>query len=162
MREIVVEIGGIQVSNDPDTYLKTYALGSCVAIMLYDQVSKTAGMAHVALSDSSINKEKSEKVPGYFADTAIPKLCSMMKEKIVPIVFGNLIVKITGGAVVLDNYSFFNIGEKNVEVIRKLTKEYGMSIVKEDVGANYSRTVRIDVKTGLITISNMQKGKWEL
>ena len=61
-------IGEFGVSRDGERIIKTYALGSCVAVVVYDHVRSTAGMMHVALPDSSVNADKAKQLPGYFDD----------------------------------------------------------------------------------------------
>ena len=56
MRQIVVGVGDGGVSRNPDSTIVTYALGSCVAVILYDPVAKVAGMLHYMLPESSISK----------------------------------------------------------------------------------------------------------
>ena len=58
MAEIVLGIGGIGATNTKGSSLKTYALGSCIAVVILDPQTRTVGMVHVALPDSSIKPEK--------------------------------------------------------------------------------------------------------
>ncbi|GAB1483918.1 hypothetical protein MASR2M78_27350 [Treponema sp.] len=53
-----VGIGEWAVSKSIDDVIKTYALGSCVAVIIYDAKAKVGGLIHVALPDSSIDAEK--------------------------------------------------------------------------------------------------------
>ena len=68
-------IGEFDASNNPGVNLKTYALGSCVGVVLLHLPTRTAGLIHIALPDSSIaaGKAYSDR-PGYFADLGIPAL----------------------------------------------------------------------------------------
>ena len=52
----------------------THALGSCVAVCLWDPVSRVGGMLHFLLPESSINPERAREQPATFADTGIPLL----------------------------------------------------------------------------------------
>ncbi len=49
MTDLLVGIGGIEVSCNPDVTILTMALGSCVAIVACDPATGATGMAHVAL-----------------------------------------------------------------------------------------------------------------
>ncbi len=40
MSDIIIGIGEIAVSNKPGDIIKTYALGSCVAVIMYDKEHK--------------------------------------------------------------------------------------------------------------------------
>ena len=74
MRQLVVGVGDGGVTRDAESVLVTYALGSCIAVMLYDPVVKVAGMVHFMLPESSASPEKSQARPWMFADTGIPLL----------------------------------------------------------------------------------------
>jgi chemotaxis protein CheD len=156
---IDVGIGDLQTTNKRGYSLKTYALGSCVAVTLYDKESKTTGMIHIALPDSSINPEKAKMKPGYFADTGIESLLKTMRKN------GwqgkKLIVKMIGGASIMDENNHFDIGRRNIVSAKRILWKNGLGVLKEDVGGKKSRTVSIDVDTGEVTISN-SKSKWTL
>jgi len=148
-----VGIGEMAVSKNPDDHLKTFGLGSCVAIIALDPKVKAVGLLHIALPDSSINPEKAKKLPGYFADTGIPHLIQeLAKLGCHPKGLG-LVIKIVGGAQVMDPNQRFNIGKRNVLTIKKLLWSIQLAVVAEETGGSISRTVDVDVKTGRVTIS---------
>ena len=43
MSLITVDIAGLKTSSDPDAVIVTYALGSCIAVIVYDAVRKVGG-----------------------------------------------------------------------------------------------------------------------
>ena len=73
-RRIVIGIGEYAVSSEPDALIVTHALGSCVAVCLWDPVAGIGGMIHVLLPDSTINPVRAAAQPAAFADTGIPLL----------------------------------------------------------------------------------------
>ena len=106
-----IGIGHIKASATPGDEIKTYALGSCVAVILYDKKSKIAGMIHLALPDSSVNTEKAKSLPGYFADTGLPLLLKEFKK-----LGGDrktTVIKIAGGSSIMDENKTFDIGKRN-------------------------------------------------
>jgi len=121
-------------------------------------------MIHIALPDSSISPDKVKERPGYFADTGIPALLRLMNSKGCRIVKGGkgMIVKMAGGANVMDTNNTFNIGKRNALAAKKILWSFGMGPVAEDIGGNHSRTVSVEVKTGKIVLSCHQKGEWKL
>lgn len=154
-----VGIGEICVSSSPDDLIKTYALGSCVAVMVYDRTSRVAGMIHVALPESKVNAEKGKQKPGYFADTGIPLLLQKFASA-----GGNqrkAQFKLAGGASILDEKRTFDIGRRNVIAIKRQLWKFGLGVVGEDVGGKSSRTVSIAPATGEIILSNAQR-VWSL
>lgn len=89
-------------------------------MILVDPKTETVGMAHIAQPDSSINKAKATEKPGYFADSAIPALLTQMTK------FGcdprgkGMVVKLCGGANVMDTNDIFQIGKRNALAIKKI------------------------------------------
>ena len=161
MSNIVLGVGELGAANSPGTVIKTYALGSCVAIILLDPKTRTVGMAHIALPDSSINAQRAQERPGYFADTGIPALLKeMSKNGCKP--GKTTIVKLVGGAQVMDNNKVFNIGKRNVLAIKKILWKYGMGSRAEDIGGNISRTVQVDVDRGKVLITSSNRKSWEI
>lgn len=67
MRQVVVGVADGSVSQDPDSMLVTYALGSCIAVMLHDPVAGVSGMVHYMLPESSLSSERSTARPWMFA-----------------------------------------------------------------------------------------------
>ena len=162
MEERIIGIGDIAVEDEKDTCIKTYALGSCVALILYDTITKTGAMAHVALPDSAIDKKRAITKPGYFGDTALPALIKKLKAKNIAVTSSNIKVIVTGGASMLNKSSFFNIGKKNVESVKNSIKEHRLKITKEETGSTISRTATLDIDTGKVILFNPTKGVWEL
>lgn len=161
MGNLILGVGDYGAINKQGDVIKTFALGSCVAVILLDPKTKTIGMAHVALPDSKISPERVKERPGYFADTGIPVLIERMKSLGVGKARG-LIVKLAGGACVMDPNSTFNIGKRNILAIRKCLWKYGMGAVAEDVGGNISRTVSVSVDTGKVVIASLGKDNWSI
>lgn len=154
-----VGIGEYVVSAEKEDILKTYALGSCVAVLAWDKVNRIAGMIHVALPESSINPEKAVSKPGYFADTGVELMLKDMKKKGADL--RKLVIKLAGGSSIMDANRKFDIGKRNVIAIKRYLWKTGLGVVKEDVGGTISRTVSMEVSTGEIILSNAQ-GSWNL
>lgn len=157
-----VGIGGIGVASKPEEVLKTMALGSCVAILLLDPVRRIVGMDHVALPDSSIDPSQARDRPGHFADTGLPALLAEMVRAGYQGDGRSLIVKLAGGAAVMEAGSSFDIGRRNVLAIKKLLWARRMGAVAEDVGSNISRTVEVSVSEGRVHIHSPGRGSWEI
>src|SRR5262245_21560651 len=73
-QRVVVGVGEMGVSNNSSITLSTYALGSCVAVIIYDPVVKAGGLLHMMLPDSKISPDKAIAQPAMFADTGLPLL----------------------------------------------------------------------------------------
>lgn len=68
---IDLTIGEVKVAKPP-TRLRTSALGSCVACVLYDKVEQVGGMAHIMLPTTDNYLRGAD--PLKYADEAIPYL----------------------------------------------------------------------------------------
>lgn len=149
----IIGIGEYAVSSDEEDEIKTFALGSCVALVIYCPNRKILGMAHIALPDSTIIKEEINKFKyGYFADIAVPMLFNK--------VCGGFLnykkeynVSIFGGAFSKNEKDIFNVGQKNIEKIKNILTQNNVSFDFSNTGGYYSRTIKVDVKTGTPVLS---------
>ena len=162
MAQINIGIGEWGISGNPDDHLKTFGLGSCVAVIALEPTIRTASLMHVALPSSDINPEKSIEKPAYFADTAVPMLIKKMAELGGHPGGTGLIVKLVGGAQVADPNQRFNIGKRNILALRKLFWKLRIPIYAEDTGGETSRTVDICVKNGKTTIISPGGKTWSI
>lgn len=160
MSMITIGVGEHGATKAPDSGVKTYALGSCVSIILLDPKTRTVGMAHIALPDSAVQPDRVKERPAYFVDSGIPALFMAMQEQGCAPNGKGMIVKLAGGAKVMDQNSVFNIGKRNVLAIRKLLWKYGLGPVAEDVGDKISRTVTVEVNSGKVIINSASRGEW--
>jgi chemotaxis protein CheD len=78
--EIVVGVGDCKIAAFPATTLSTYALGSCIAMVIYDWKSRIGGLLHVMLPDSSIDRARAGTNPYVYVDTGVPALFRRMEE----------------------------------------------------------------------------------
>jgi len=152
MADIVVGISDMKVSNKVGDVLVTYALGSCIGLSVYDPVVKVGGLLHYMLPDSTLDAGKAKENPYMFADTGIPllfKSCyALGADK------KRMIVKVAGGASILDDTNYFRIGQKNITALRKIFWKNNVLIEKEDVGKNHNRTVRLEIAGGKFLVKS--------
>ena len=151
----VVGIGDCIVSADPEAVLTTYALGSCISVVLYDPKARVGGLLHYMLPDSSLDKNKAHARPFMFADTGIPLLFHQAYR--LGAVKANLEIAVFGGAQVMDANETFNIGKRNHLALRKIFWQAGVLSRREDVGGTLARTVSLDIGNGRIMLRSGQK-----
>ncbi len=154
-----IGIGHIKATSKPGDEIKTYALGSCIAVIMYDKKEKIAGMIHIALPNSAVNPEKAQSLPGYFVNTGLPLLLTEFKK-----LGGDrktTVIKIAGGSSIMDENKTFDIGKRNAIAVKRFLWKQKLGVMKEDIGGNISRTVSINTDTGRVLLSNV-KNKWEL
>lgn len=142
------------VSDDPNVLLVTYALGSCIAVVAWDRIQCVGGMIHFSLPLSSINPEKAAILPTMFGDTGVPILFRSLYE--IGAQKRNLVVKIAGAARLhtVHTNSVMDIGSRNYVVVRKMLWKNNIFISAEDVGGSKSRTVRLWIRDGAVTVSS--------
>lgn len=154
---IKVGMADMNICKSPDA-ITTLGLGSCVGIVLYDSVSKIAGMVHVMLPDST-KIRKNENI-AKFADTGIQALIELMVKN--GSKSSGLTAKIAGGAQMFNFNSgneMLRIGERNVEAAKAKLKELKIPIIAEDTGLNYGRTIEFFPETGELVIKSVGKPK---
>jgi len=133
-----------------DSDMTTYALGSCIAVAIFDPASHVGGMLHYMLPEASLNPEKARTSPYMFADTGIPLLFrAAYKEGAVR---GRLVIKLAGGANVMDQSNHFNIGKRNYLAARKLLYKNNLLITSELVGGVSGKTMRLHLSDGRVDV----------
>jgi chemotaxis protein CheD len=153
----IVGVADMKVSNNPGESIITYSLGSCIGLVIYDPVVKVGGMLYYMLPDSSIDKNKAAARPYMFADSGIPRLFKSAYQ--LGAAKQRMKVYVAGGAEILDQQGFFNIGKRNYMALKKLFFKNKVMISQQDVGGNVNRTVRIEIATGDIYVKTSGSGE---
>lgn len=140
--------GEFAITSDSDDLPIATLLGSCVAVMIYDDVKKIKGMNHFLLP-SSCAKGASCRFGLYAMETMLNEMYKLGSKK------ENLSAKIAGGGAILQSFSD-NIGERNVMFARHFCKTEGIKIISESVLGNSGRIVMLDseFKTIVRSIAN--------
>lgn len=150
---LVVGIGEFAVADRPDQLIVTHALGSCIAVCLYDPVSGVAGMLHFLLPESNINADRARQQPAAFADTGIPLLLETAYK--LGLEKKRAIVKIAGGAETGEASSAsLQIGKRNALAAKNLMWKNGVLVKSYDVGGSAVRTVHLSARDGRVQIFN--------
>ena len=149
-KTLVVGVADLVVSNDSTAEIVTYSLGSCLGITIYDPVKKIGGLLHLMLPDSTIDAVKASAMPYMFVDTGVPRLFhaayNLGADR------SRLSVKVAGGAQMLDQQGIFNIGLRNFAALEKIIQQNGLRLHAVDTGGLSSRTMRLDLTTGNVSI----------
>ncbi len=145
-KNLVVGVGDMLASNDAQSTLVTYSLGSCVGVVIYDATARVGGLLHAMLPDSSINAERAASRPFMFVDTGLPALFHSVYA--LGALKHRLVVKVAGGAQFLDEKKVFNIGERNSEATRAVLARNGVMPAVFLCGGRESRTLKLDLATG--------------
>jgi chemotaxis protein CheD len=152
-KRIVVGIGEFAVSNDRESLILTHALGSCVAVCLWDPHVRVAGLIHVLLPDSRINVDRAGQQPAAFADTGIPLLFQtayaygvQKKRCQVHLVGGADVTGLGAGQTA--------VGKRNILAARALLWKNGVMLQAEAVGGRDARNVSMNVSDGRIQVTS--------
>jgi chemotaxis protein CheD len=130
-------------------------LGSCIGVAIWDPEVHVGGMIHYMLPESSISPAKAKTSPAMFADSGIPAMFRAAYE--LGAAKKRMVVKVAGGSHLLDDSGTFNIGKRNYVTLRKILWKNGVLIDAENVGGSISRTMKLCVGTGRVTIKTRGK-----
>ena len=154
MQNLVVGVADYRVSNDPGMILTTYALGSCVAVLLYDAAARAGGMLHFMLPSAQNDPKKGLENPAMFADTGIQALLRDMQK------LGadrkRMVAHLAGGSCILDAERLFNIGNRNAIAARTILWRVGVMIDNESLGGDTMRSVGLRVANGQVWLKQHQ------
>jgi chemotaxis protein CheD len=157
-RRVVIGIGEYAVSNRPGDVIVTHALGSCIAVCIFDPAVGVAGMLHFLLPEARINPERARQQPAVFADTGIPLLFQTAFR------YGfdrqRAIIKLVGGAEMTPSAAAsFGTGRRNVLAAKNLLWRNGMFVSGVEVGGTGARTLHLAVASGRLEVVNGQSYK---
>jgi chemotaxis protein CheD len=152
-----VGVGDMKISTERGDMIITHALGSCLGIAVHDPC--VGGLLHVMLPLSTIDPVKAFKNPFMFVDTGFAQLLSTcfkagaQKHR--------LEIRVAGGTNSKDREEedLFQIGKRNLVILRKLLWKNGLLLKSYDVGGTDSRTMALEIGSGKVTIKS--GGQWK-
>jgi chemotaxis protein CheD len=157
LRQTLVRVGRHAVGSAGDL-LVAVGLGSCIAVILHDPVSRVGGMAHVLLPDASSATDTSN--PFRFAISAVPNLVQSLREAGSTV--RSLEARLVGGASMFSSLlspTAVSMGERNLIASRTALRTVGIPLLGEDVGGEYGRTVRFDIESGVVTVTSVSRAE---
>ena len=142
----------MKISSSPEDEIITFALGSCLGITIYDPVAHVGGMVHVMLPTSAIDPVKASMNPCMFVDTGVKNL--FLESYKAGAQRNRLVVFAAGGACAngLEQDDYFQIGKRNVTVLRSLLWKNGIILKNSDFGGSLARTMSLEMGTGKVLI----------
>lgn len=137
--------------------LITYALGSCIGIIIYDETTKISGLIHIILPESSYFAIVENKLK--FADKGIPLMVDALVRR--GATRSALKAKIAGGSAMYsiqeNEANILNIGAMNIEATLSILKKLDIDIKGKDVGGHCSRTIEFDIDKRILSIKKVNK-----
>lgn len=149
----VVGVGELAISNNRDASISTYALGSCIAVAAYDSQTRSGGIIHIMLPDSSLSPDKAQRQPAMFADTGLPLLLQRLNEFNVE--RRNLRAFVAGGASIISGSDMFKVGERNIEAVKKAVTSLALPVIKTDIGGVNNRSLQLALETGTVMLKTV-------
>ncbi len=143
-RRYALNIGETVVSKPPGEIV-CYGLGSCLGLFLYDKFRKVGAGAHIWLPGNGKECESDEMLEvilkgmldqGCFQETIRARL--------------------VGGAKIM-NLPSGRIGQRNIEYVKKELRKRGIIICGEDTGGAHSRTARMDIESGTLSVNDSKR-----
>jgi chemotaxis protein CheD len=146
---LVAGIGEMVVTRDPSTLLVAYGLGSCVALSLWDPITKLAALAHFMLPSGP-----STNPPVKFVDSGLPSLLAeFQRAGGVP---RRAHLKAAGGAAMLAVVATtMEIGKRNAEALVSALGAQGLRLHAHDLGGKAGRTVQLEPATGRLLVKSV-------
>lgn len=142
------------VSNVLEDSIKTFALASCIGVVVYSTFRRAGGMIHIALPAPHSIEEAINR-PCYYASTGVPILINQICKQY-GCVKGELRISLYGGANSIRSDDAFNIGRKNLEAARHILQKMNLKFHDAETGKNVSRTIELDILTGQVDVFYQQ------
>ncbi|MBN2273384.1 MAG: chemotaxis protein CheD [Bacteroidales bacterium] len=121
----------------------TTILGSCIAVCIIDPVLCIGGINHYMLPLWNGIGLASPKYGNVAIEKLIDKLIMLGSKK------DNLTAKVFGGGEVLETNSVqYNIGLRNIEIVREILNEKRIPVISSSLGGSYGRKIIFKTHTG--------------
>ncbi len=143
---IEVETGKVKAARAPAT-LRSLAIGSCVAVILYDHEHQVGGIAHVMLpsTDTYIPSTDLLKYANFAIEELLKSLVDLGATK------ETLKAKLVGGAMIVRDS--LDIGKENIRTVENKLKEMGIEVLARRLGGYERRSATLDMNTGVVWVS---------
>lgn len=160
-QNVVVGLGDLAVLQGPAGRLTTFALGSCVAVILYDRQRHVGGLLHAFLPDGDDERYRIrvKRQPTLFVRPGL----SLLVEQVYALRNSNapdLVAKMAGGASLVGHSGgIAGVGRANVEAARATLRSLHIRLVAEDVGEHRVRSAYLDLETGRFVVHTHGHGE---
>jgi len=152
---VKIKPGDFYVTDNKKEILTT-TLGSCIAVTIFERTLGVCGMNHFMLPFSKIDIGKFDNAARY-GNWAMEMLINAALSK--GALKNNLEVKIFGGGNVLDSTSSNDIGNKNIDFVKKYIKNENMKLISEDVGGNTARMLSFFSDGGIAKVRKVEQSR---
>jgi chemotaxis protein CheD len=148
MSQINIKLADFAANSNPNDALIVYGIGSTLAVILYDEESKTGGIVHFMLPNSATGLQRTKDYLAMYADSGILQLVKSCVE--LGARKDALSARLAGGALMLGKGISQSISDGNLSAARNILSKMGIKVTAENTGGNHMRTVRLDISTGKV------------
>lgn len=158
---ISVHIGEICVTGKPAT-LVVHGLGSCIALVLFDEGMRLGGLAHILLPGPRPAGDAMFNMPAKYGDEALNRMIEAFmenggkKQRLRAALIGG--ARIFSAEQEVDN----EVGPRNVRAMRSLVKSKEIPILAEELGGRIGRSVYFTLPTRRLEVKTLREGKREI
>jgi chemotaxis protein CheD len=146
-----ISIGDLRVAKAP-AVLIAYGLGSCLAIVLYEPITRLGGLAHALLPMAPA--EPTDK-QGKYVDASIHAMVAQMET--LGAQRQHLRARLFGGAQMFRPIQSAeeSVGQRNLHTAQKVLSALRIPLTDQDVGGNSGRTVEFDLSDGSVMVRSL-------
>jgi chemotaxis protein CheD len=150
----LVGIGEFAVSNVATDTIVTHALGSCIAVCIWDKAAGVGGLLHFLLPDAAINPDRAKTQPATFADSGLPIL--FQAAYALGLDKKRCRIRLVGGAEVasVGGLTSLKVGKRNLIAARNILWRNGLLIEAEETGGTIARSVALRLSDGAIDVTS--------
>ena len=156
-----IHIGEFFVTGEPST-LVVHGLGSCVALILFDEEVLLGGLAHVLLPGPRPESDTMSDMPAKYGDEALDRMVEALMER------GgkrkNLRAALVGGARLFsaEQEVDHEVGPRDVQAMQSFIKAKEIPILAEEVGGRIGRRVYFTLTSCRLEVKTLREGKREI
>jgi len=153
MGHVQVGIAQYRVAEAPTT-LVARGLGSCLAVMLYDEVGRRGGLAHVLLPAPRQGHMHTKSAT--YVTTAIAGMVRELEKA--GSQRDDLVAKLVGGSQMFSAaYEQTEaVGTRNLAEALEVLAEYTIPVVAQETGGNCGRSLEFNLASGCVLISTVR------
>lgn len=153
--DVTLRIGGV-FATDREAVIRT-VLGSCIAVCLFDPVSRVGGMNHFMLPSLDEPSTSSSGDATRYGVHAMEVLIGSIQR------LGGrrdrLLAKLFGGGHVLQTApSQRSVPARNIAFIERYVRDENITVVSQDLGGYLARRVHFYPHTGKVLVKRMGEG----
>ena len=136
----------LMVSKSPGDVIVARVVGSCIAVVGLDPISKVGGIFNTMLPSSEVNSKAASSNPLIFVDRGFPLFMSELNAH--GAIRPRVVIKVAGAAETDSGQNFYSVGSRNLIALRLILRKFGLEVSAGDTGGYERRELCFDVGSG--------------